>query len=67
MIEWTVIFTICTVIAAIFGFTGIAAGLASTAKLLFYVFLSLSIISFAAAIFPKKKTSGLIIDIKYGE
>ncbi len=45
MLRWTIIFLIIAIIAAIFGFGGIAAGAVSIAKLLFYIFLVLFVIS----------------------
>ncbi len=45
MLRWSVIFLIVAIIAAVFGFGGIAAGAAEIAKILFYLFLVLFIIS----------------------
>lgn len=39
MLNWAVTFFIIAVIAAIFGFGGIAAGASSIAQILFYLFL----------------------------
>ncbi|HZH01252.1 MAG TPA: DUF1328 domain-containing protein, partial [Flavisolibacter sp.] len=39
MLRWTVIFLVVAIIAAIFGFGGIASGAASIAKILFFIFL----------------------------
>lgn len=39
MLRYALIFFIIALIAALFGFTGIAAGAASIAKILFFVFL----------------------------
>ena len=38
MLRWTVIFLVIAIIAAIFGFGGIAAGAAGIAKVLFFIF-----------------------------
>ena len=38
MLRWTVIFLIIAIIAAIFGFGGVASGAASIAKILFFHF-----------------------------
>ena len=38
MLKWSAIFFIIAIIAAIFGFTGVAEGAASIAKFLFTVF-----------------------------
>ncbi len=45
MLPWAVFFFAMAIIAAVFGFTGIAAGAASIAKILFVVFLILFILS----------------------
>ena len=45
MLQAAIAFFILAIIAAIFGFGGIAAGATSIAKLLFFVFLVLFIIS----------------------
>lgn len=45
MLRWTVIFIILAIIAGIFVFGGIAAGAASIAKILFFIFLVLFVIS----------------------
>ncbi len=45
MLRWTVIFLVVALIAAIFGFGGIAAGAASIAKILFFIFIVLFLLS----------------------
>ena len=45
MLKWTAIFFMIAVIAAIFGFTGIAEGAASVAKALFFIFRVLVVIT----------------------
>lgn len=39
MLKWSLIFLVVAIIAAIFGFGGIAAGAATIAQILFYIFL----------------------------
>lgn len=39
MLEWAIGFLVIALIAALFGFTGIAKGAAEIAKILFYIFL----------------------------
>lgn len=46
MLGWALGFFVLAVIAAIFGFGGLAAGAAEIAKILFFVFLALALISF---------------------
>lgn len=48
MLRWTVIFLVVAIIAAIFGFGGIYAGAIGIAKVLFFIFLVLFIISLVA-------------------
>jgi len=38
MLRWTITFLIIALVAAVFGFGGIAAGAASIAKVLFFIF-----------------------------
>lgn len=46
MLHYTVVFFVIAIVAAIFGFGGIAAGATEIAKILFFVFLAITIISF---------------------
>jgi uncharacterized membrane protein YtjA (UPF0391 family) len=39
MLKWSAIFFVIAIIAAVFGFTGIAAGAASIAKTLFFILI----------------------------
>lgn len=41
MLKWALIFFIISLVAALFGFTGIASGAAAVAKILFYVAVAL--------------------------
>jgi uncharacterized membrane protein YtjA (UPF0391 family) len=41
MLKWSATFFVIAIIAAVFGFTGIAAGAASVAKVLFFLFIVL--------------------------
>ena len=45
MLRWSVTFLIVAIVAAIFGFGGIAAGAASVAKILFFIFVALFVMS----------------------
>jgi uncharacterized membrane protein YtjA (UPF0391 family) len=45
MLYWALMFLLVAVVAAVFGFTGIAVASAGIAKLLFFVFLVLFVIS----------------------
>ena len=46
MLRWTVIFLVVAIIAAVFGFGGIAAGATNIARVLFFIFIILFILSF---------------------
>lgn len=48
MLRWTITFLIVALVAALFGFTTIAGVSISIAKVLFFVFLALFIISLIA-------------------
>lgn len=45
MLYWTAVFFVIALAAAVFGFGGIAAGAAGIAKVLFFVFLVLTVVS----------------------
>jgi uncharacterized membrane protein YtjA (UPF0391 family) len=45
MLRWALVFFVLAVVAAVLGFGGIAAGLASIAKILFVLFLVLFIVA----------------------
>ncbi len=45
MLGWALTFLIVALIAAVFGFGGVASGAATIAKVLFFVFLVLFIVS----------------------
>jgi uncharacterized membrane protein YtjA (UPF0391 family) len=57
MIKWAIVFAVVSVIAAIFGFTGIAAGSAAIAKFLFVAALIIFLIFLFLALFAGKKLS----------
>ncbi|MDP2004245.1 MAG: DUF1328 domain-containing protein [Rubrivivax sp.] len=46
MLHYAVVFLVIALIAALFGFGGIAAGAVSIAKVLFVIFLVLAVVSF---------------------
>jgi uncharacterized membrane protein YtjA (UPF0391 family) len=55
MLKWAAIFLVIAIIAALFGFTGIAAGAADIARFLFFLFIAIFVIIFLLAIFTGKK------------
>jgi len=54
---WTFVFVVLAVVAAVFGFTGIAVEAAFIAKILFGVFLIVALISFIAGRRPPAASS----------
>jgi uncharacterized membrane protein YtjA (UPF0391 family) len=48
MLGWAIIFFIVALIAAVFGFTGIAAAASGIAQVLFFIFLVLFIVMLVA-------------------
>jgi uncharacterized membrane protein YtjA (UPF0391 family) len=45
MLHYAIVFFVIALIAAVFGFTGIAAGAAEIAKILFYIFLVVFVVT----------------------
>jgi uncharacterized membrane protein YtjA (UPF0391 family) len=56
MLKWALIFFLISIVAGLFGFTGLARGAATIAKILFFLFLIIFIIVLILAI-----TAGEII------
>ncbi len=50
MLHYAVIFFVIAIIAAVFGFTGIAAGATEIAKVLFFLFLIVAAITFVISL-----------------
>jgi uncharacterized membrane protein YtjA (UPF0391 family) len=57
MLRYAVIFFVIAIVAALFGFGGIASGAASIAKILFFIFITIAVITllFGAFLFKKGK------------
>ncbi len=51
MLHYAVIFFVIAIIAAVFGFTGIAVGAAEIAKVLFYIFLVVFVVTLLLGVF----------------
>ena len=45
MLRWALIFFVVAIVAALFGFGGIAEGAAAIAKILFYIFVVLFVLA----------------------
>lgn len=54
MLRYAVIFFIIALIAALFGFGGIAAGATEIAKILFFVFIIIAVVTFVANLIQRK-------------
>ena len=54
MLHYTVVFLVIALVAALFGFTGIAAGATEIAKILFFIFLLLFVISLIMGLMRRK-------------
>jgi len=57
MLFWALAFFIIAIIAAAFGFGGIASGAASIAQILFFVFVVLFVLSLIAHAFRRKSSA----------
>jgi uncharacterized membrane protein YtjA (UPF0391 family) len=55
MLRWAVIFLVVALVAALFGFTGIASAAAGIAKILFFLFLVVCLILFIAGLSVAKR------------
>ena len=54
MLYYAVVFFVVALIAALFGFTGIAAGAVEIAKILFFIFILLFIVSLVMGMVRRK-------------
>lgn len=54
MLRYAVIFFIIALIAALFGFGGIAAGATEIAKILFFVFIIIAVVTFVVNLIQRK-------------
>ena len=57
MLYWSAVFFIIALLSAVFGFGGIAAGAASIAKVLFFLFLVLFVLSLFLGLFRRGRSS----------
>ena len=53
MLHYSVVFLVIALIAAVFGFGGIAAGAVEIAKILFFIFAIIAVISFVAGLMKR--------------
>jgi uncharacterized membrane protein YtjA (UPF0391 family) len=55
MLRWALIFLVIAIVAALFGFGGIAGAAANIAVVLFWVFLAVTVVLFLMGFFTAKK------------
>jgi uncharacterized membrane protein YtjA (UPF0391 family) len=53
MLHYAVVFLVIALIAAVFGFGGIAAGAVEIAKILFFVFVIMAVVTFIISLVRK--------------
>ncbi len=53
MLHYAVVFFVIALVAAIFGFTGIAAGAVGIAKVLFFVFVAMALVTFVIGLIKR--------------
>lgn len=59
MLYWSASFFLIALLAAVLGFGGLAAGAADIAKVLFFLFLVLFVISFIVSLFSRGRGRGV--------
>lgn len=57
LLKWALVFLVISLIAALFGFGGIAAGAADIARVLFYVFVAICVVLFILGLFVYKSVT----------
>lgn len=53
MLHYAVVFLVIALIAAVFGFGGIASGAVGIAKILFFVFVAMAVVTFVIGLLKK--------------
>jgi len=53
MLHYAIVFFVIALVAALFGFGGIAAGATEIAKILFFIFLVIAVVTFIASLIRK--------------
>jgi uncharacterized membrane protein YtjA (UPF0391 family) len=54
MLHYAVVFLVIALVAALFGFGGIAAGAVDIAKILFFVFVVMAVVTFVVGLIRKR-------------
>ena len=60
LLKWAAIFFIIAIVAAAFGFTGVAEGATEVAKILFYIFLVLFVVVLVAGLIVGAKVKSFL-------
>lgn len=58
LLKWALVFFVVSLVAALFGFTGIAAGSAEIAKVLFYIFVAIFLVLLVLGVTVFRSVSG---------
>ena len=58
LLKWALIFLVVALIAALFGFGGIAAGATDIARVLFFLFLLVCVVLFVMGMFTYRSVAG---------
>ncbi len=58
MLKWALFFFVISIVAGLFGFTGISAAAGGIAKILFFIFVALFVILLAVALLVPTPVSG---------
>jgi len=53
MLHYAVVFLVIALVAAVFGFGGIVAGAVEIAKILFFIFVVMAVVTFIVSLFRK--------------
>lgn len=54
MLHYAVVFLVIALVAALFGFGGIAAGAVEIARILFFVFVVMAVVTFVVSLIRKR-------------
>ena len=57
MLGWALAFFLIAIVAAVFGFGGIASGMATIAQILFFLFIVLFLLSLVSGLVRRGKTA----------
>lgn len=57
LLKWALVFLVISLIAALFGFGGIAAGAADIARILFYIFVTIFVVLLLLGLFAYRSVT----------